>query len=445
VECSVTVLEKFAEQLSAGRAAPVPNHVKSLLSLHLADAVGAWICGARTVEGRMLLQSKTFSRDDIADQVGVHAALTRLSEIDSIHLPSGITPGGIIFPAAVVLAAARPGVTSDVFESAILSGIEAMVRLGEAIDGATVLYRGIWPTYFGASFGVAAVAAKIEGLDARQTAHALALALTMASPGVGHHNAVTSSRWFALGQMAARGVRAVRAAAEGFTSDVGLLEGGFLDGAYGVTPNLRSLSAADDAMLAIEDVSLKPWCAARQTMAATQALVEILDGGVDAGAIQSVEVGVLPAQRKMVDHGVRGGDRASHLTSVQFNLALAATQRSGLYDIAHSPEVLPDKVEAFMRKVSVAPDEGLIQHFPASWPARVVVRTARGKHERTALAVPGDPTRRFDPDGIFDKLARCGMFTEKGDQSRQLIVDCIEREARPGPASALRERIVASF
>ena len=75
-----------------------------------------------------------------------------------------------------------------------------MVRLGAAIGGPSVLYRGIWPTYVAAPFGVAAVAARLNELDAAQAAHALALALTLAAPGVGHHNAATTSRWFAIGK-----------------------------------------------------------------------------------------------------------------------------------------------------------------------------------------------------------------------------------------------------
>ena len=56
----------------------------------------------------------------------------------------------------------------------------AMTRLGRVISGPDVLYRGIWPTYFSAPFGIAAVAARLLQLDANQTAHALALALTLA-------------------------------------------------------------------------------------------------------------------------------------------------------------------------------------------------------------------------------------------------------------------------
>src|SRR5262249_57517742 len=80
----------------------------------------------------------------------------------------------------------------------ILAGIEAMPRLGRAIDGPAILYRGIWPTYFAAPFGIAAAAARLFRLDEQTTANALALALTLAAPGVGHHNAATTARWFAL-------------------------------------------------------------------------------------------------------------------------------------------------------------------------------------------------------------------------------------------------------
>ena len=56
-----------------------------------------------------------------------------------------------------------------------------MTRLGVAIDGARVLYRGLWPTYFTAPLAAAAIAARIWRLDEAQTAHALSLALMLSA------------------------------------------------------------------------------------------------------------------------------------------------------------------------------------------------------------------------------------------------------------------------
>src|SRR5262245_61191838 len=212
----------------------------------------------------------------LALDLATRCALARLSEIDDIHLASMTTPGAIVIPGALTLAAALPEAKAADVIAAILAGYEAMTRLGRAIDGPTVLYRGIWPTYFAAPFGVAAVAARLLKLDEKQAASALALALTFAAPGVGHHNAATTSRWFAAGNAARNGLNAALAAQQGFTSDLRLVEGNFLSGIYGVTPDLAAFTDGLDERLALTEVSYKPWCAARQTMAATQALKDIV-------------------------------------------------------------------------------------------------------------------------------------------------------------------------
>ena len=111
------------------------------------------------------------------------------SEIDDIHLGAMVTAGAIVVPSALTIAASLPDVGADDIAAAIVGGYEAMIRLGAAIDGPSVLYRGIWPTYFAAPFGAAAVAARLLRLDATQTANALATALIMAAPGAGHHAA----------------------------------------------------------------------------------------------------------------------------------------------------------------------------------------------------------------------------------------------------------------
>ena len=119
-----------------------------------------------------------------------------------------------------------------------------MIRLGAAIDGPSVLYRGIWPSYFAAPFGAAAVAARLLKLDEKQAANALSAALIMAAPGTGHHAAPTTVRWLAVGHAAGRGLQAALAAGAGFTSDLKIAEGDFLKNIFGIAPMPRC-SAAD--------------------------------------------------------------------------------------------------------------------------------------------------------------------------------------------------------
>jgi 2-methylcitrate dehydratase PrpD len=401
----MTALQTMGAFIAEGVRGRVSAATRTLVRLHVTDTVGAWVAGAHTAEGRRLM-AQPAAGDALARDIGIHCAQTRLSEIDNIHLASSTTPGGIVIPAALTIAAARTECGTEALIEAIVAGIEAMVRLGFAISGPTVLYRGIWPTYFAAPFGVAAVAARLYELDAAQTAHALALALTFASPGVGHQNDAHTSRWFAIGHAARNGLIAVQAAQAGFTSDLNLLEGSFLSGIYGITPNVTAFTESLGQRFALDDTSFKPWCAARQTIAATQALLEMIESGVSPDAMMSVAVYVPSAYLKMIDHGVKAGDRASHLTSVQYHLALAARDPSGLYDVGHSPQHVADDVQAFMQKVSVSAEEALLAHYPKAWPARVVVHTSGATRELIVTHGWGDPQRPFDDHRVEEKYRR---------------------------------------
>jgi 2-methylcitrate dehydratase PrpD len=300
-----------------------------------------------------------------------------------------------------------------------------MVRFGAAIDGPTVLYRGIWPTYFAAPLGVAAVAARLMRLDEWQSAQALATALIMLTPGTGHHAAPTTARWLAVGYAAARGLQAALAAQAGFTSDLKLADGDFLKNVYGLSPD-ATLLGDGFGDIALEQVSFKPWCAARQTMAATQALREIMAEGVAAADITAIEAAVLPPHLKMIDHGVTPGDRFSYLTSVQYQMAVAALAPEAAYALSGPPGEISPQVAAFMARIKVRADEGLLSvGYPRAWGAKVVVTGASGRHERMVTRVPGDPAQPFGEAELREKFRRlvAPVPTEQADAmfSRALV------------------------
>ena len=393
----MTVLEQLGAHVARGGAAPP----REALRLHVADTVGAWIAGSATPEGRALLKFGA-NRDAMPDRVAMHCALARLSEIDDIHLVSGITPGSLIVPSALTIAASL-GREGTALAEAIAVGYDAMVRLGSGLGGPAILYRGIWPTYFAAPFGVAAAAARLLGLDESKAAHALAIALVLASPGVGRPSGATNSRWLAIGNAARNGVTAALSAQSGFTGDLRIFEGEFFSAIYGLSPDQAVL--LDDRPV-LSEVSFKPWCAAKQTMAATQALKEIIEEGVPPSEMTDLVVSVPPPYLKMIDHGVVAGERSSYLTSASYQMALAALHPGALIDVGQTPESVPAEIRDFMAKISVRADEDLLHHYPKSWPARLEVTTPGGTRERLVIHVPGDPQRPFDESQIAAKFRR---------------------------------------
>ena len=153
----MTVIERFARHLVDLRLDRLAGDEHAILVDHLIDTIGASVAGGGASEGRAVLAFDprgTLSeggrpvRAEPLDAVAPRVAATRSSEIDDIHMASCTTPGAIVIPTALTLAAARPNLTGAELGTAILAGYEAMTRLGAAIGGPTIVYRGGWPSYF---------------------------------------------------------------------------------------------------------------------------------------------------------------------------------------------------------------------------------------------------------------------------------------------------------
>jgi 2-methylcitrate dehydratase PrpD len=265
-------------------------------------------------------------------------------------------------------------------------------------------------------------------LDQKQTAHALALALTTASPSVGQHHALTTARWFSVGNAARNGLVAALAAQAGFMADVDILRSRVFPDVYAIEPDLAAMTG--DGALAFSQVSFKPWCAARQTMAATQALREVFETGVAAGDVSEVVAYVLPPHLKMIDHGVKPSDRASYLTSLPYQLAVVALQPPQMADLNLTVNAPLQSLQAFIARVKITADETLLADYPASWPARIVVTTSSGQHEQRVDHVPGDPARAFTEAGIRRKFQHF-VAPVIGDATTTIFQKC---------ATALRSR-----
>src|SRR5262249_29367792 len=202
------------------------------------------------------------------------------------------------------------------------------------------------------------------------------------------------------------GPAAVLEAGAAFTADLKLLDSGFLANVYGIAPTPSVMTDGLGTAVMLPQVSFKPWCAARQTMAATQALREVMAAGTAAPDIGAIEVRVPPPHLKMIDHGVVAGDRASHLTSGPYQVAGAALQPAAAFDVRGPPKELTPEVAAFMTRVKVAGDDALLAAYPSAWPARIAVETRSGVRERAVTHVPGDPARPMSAGDIAAKFSR---------------------------------------
>ena len=181
---------------------------RAALEIHILDSIAASIIGATTPDGRAALSFLAHGLSGPLDEVATRVASTRITEFDDIHLASGTTPGSIVVPTALTVGGILGLADSYTFSAAIIAGYEAMTRLGGAIRGQSAGYRGIWATYFAAPFASAAVTARLLGLNGEQSAHALAIALTMSAGRAGPTPAGRTARWLLAGEAARAGCKA---------------------------------------------------------------------------------------------------------------------------------------------------------------------------------------------------------------------------------------------
>jgi 2-methylcitrate dehydratase PrpD len=373
----MTVLERMAEWISARGDEALSKNIRERIAIHVLDAVGAWVAGRATEEGQMLARLESsptqplsvFARQPL-DRIALGVASTRLTEIDDIHMPSCTTPSSVVVPTALILTGQLRQRDARTFAQALSAGYEVMTRFGEAIDGPSILPRGIWPTYLAAPLCAAAVTARLLNLKSEKTADALGIALTMTSGAPGRPMGA-SPRWLLLGMAARAGCTAALAAAEGYAGDRNLLDEDWMIRTHAIKCNADPLVAAAQGEGAVFALSLKPYCAAKQTVAAIDAFRNLLEQGISPDEIVSLRVAVPPAYAAMIAHRDATASRIARITSAAYLLALAAYHPDSLDDVARLNLAGDPQIAAFMGRVEVVPDEALGEHYPKRWPARV--------------------------------------------------------------------------
>jgi 2-methylcitrate dehydratase PrpD len=400
----VTLIAELAAFVVGAKASDLPSAERGRLALHVADTIVAALAGANIPEGRAL---QNFGGDaGLAGLIGRQAAAARLTEIDDIHLASCTTPSAGVVPVALRLAAHLRAFDSERVAGAIWVGAEITTRLGLAINGPQVLYRGIWPTYLAAPVGAAAAAARMLDLDEARAARALSLALMLIAGGVGRIHGAPSGRWFLYANAVAGGVAAAFAARADYTGDAELLDKNWLADTHGIALDRDVLIDKLGATSVYSSLSMKPFCSAKQAIAAVEAFCALLQEGVRVDAIDKVRVRVPKAYAAMIAPRAVAGARQSTIVSVAHQMALAALAPQRLYDVDRSTAHDDDAVTRLAAKIEAIPDPTLEAFYPQHWPADVEVESGGQIFRRRVVAARGDPEHPLDGAALDDKAHR---------------------------------------
>jgi 2-methylcitrate dehydratase PrpD len=283
-------------------------------------------------------------------------------------------------------------------------GTELAVRIGLAVGGPQILYRGIWPSYLAAPVAAAATAARLFSLNEARTVHALSLAFMLMAGGVGRIHGAPSGRWFLYANAVAGGIAAAEAARVDYRGDPDLLQKTWLADTHGIALDPHCLLKGLGSGSVYASLSLKPFCSAKQALAAVEAFAAIVaDAKLGREAITRTRVRVPPAYCAMIATPAVPGARQSSLVSVAHQIALAASRPQRLYDVDRSGTAADEAVARFAGKVEVVGDAALASFYPQHWPAEVEIEADGKVYRRRVVAAAGDPERPLRRADVDEK------------------------------------------
>lgn len=136
------------------------------------NAVAAWGEGSATIVGTPLRAPSPWA-------ALVNGTAADALDYDDFDTPAASHPSAVIVPALLALGEER-GVSGHALLDAFIVGVEAQMRIGEAVN-MSHFHRGWHSTVTIGTLGASVACARLMGLDASRSAAALSLATSMAA------------------------------------------------------------------------------------------------------------------------------------------------------------------------------------------------------------------------------------------------------------------------
>lgn len=354
-------------------------------------------------------------------------------------------PGCCVVPVALAVGE-EVGATLEQMLVAMVAGYEAYVRIGR-LGSPELLNAGWQPHAVLANFGAAAVAAKLHGLDAERTLHALSIALSHASGTTEYASTGGSIKRAHAGMAARNGIEAVDLARAGITGPLR-----FLTGDRGLYRTFIRKSVGDEARadfapgqpLLISQLSFKAYCCCAANHAYIEALASVRGR---AAQIASVDARLQTMSDAIV------GNRNAHIYAprnieeLQYSLpaqmALSALGLGNGYtthrDVLEGRlQLTPDsEVLAFARRIKLTVSPALDEKYPRKFVADLTVHYLDGSTEELFVdCVTGRPDKPFTPEAHQLKLDDLTHDILGRERAAQLF-DLVDRLPAASPVREL--------
>jgi 2-methylcitrate dehydratase PrpD len=362
----------------------------------------------------------------------INGAASHVAEQDDVHNGSVFHPGAVVFPAVVAAAQTERASGRDVIAAAI-AGYEVGIRVGEFLGRSH--YKIFHTTGTAGTVAATAAVARILGLDADRTQHAMGSAGTQAAGLWEFLRDAADSKQLHTAKAASDGLLAAYLARYGVTGARRILEG-----KQGMAAGMST--DADPSKLidglgtrwATTETSFKWHAACRHTHPAADALQLLMAREhVSADDIRHVTAHVHQGAIDVLGSVTNPTSVHQSKFSMGTVLGLIAVHGAAGLDDFERFALTDERVRSFRERVSMVLDDEVDAEYPRRWIGKVEVETTDGRVRRSRIDVPkGDPGNSLSHDELAAKAMRLAAFSGAAteDETRAAIdrVWMLERE-----------------
>jgi len=384
------ILAAFYTSLSAEA---LPEATLHAVRRHVLDTLGAALAGARQPEPNAVMEAGdalggregnaiVWGRAERASPA--LAALVNGTAAHALELDdaSGCDhSGAVVVPAIFAALPLAPRATDSDLVAAVVAGYDLGRRVLEAAGGYDAHNNAGWhSTGTCGVFASTIAVARLRGLPAAVTQHALGIAGSFASGNWSFMQDGAMTKRLHPGQAASAGLAATELAVRGMTGPAHVFDapwGGFLSTYARLDADPAALVGGLGEAWRIHRSSIKPFASCRGTHAAVEAVLD-LRSEIEGGAAQ-IDVRVTPTVARMC-----GGHAISSLVDAQMSLpyALSVAWLHGAADLPRFSDEVRNSasVRDWLARVRVIADPGIASNVSAS----VALRLPDGEvHERS--------------------------------------------------------------
>jgi len=426
--------QTIAAYLASTSNRGLPADISLKTKMHLLDSLAAIISGSRLKAG-MLAADFVVAQGGNPESVvwgtrlcttAINAALANgmaahADETDDSHLAGRFHPGCAVVPAALAVGEARAKSGQAVL-AAIATGYDIGARFSIAL-GVTGPRTITHSTHsIGALFGATAAAIALMDFTVEEACSALSYAVQQAS-GIPYweRDSEHVEKAFDFGGMGARnGVAAAAMVAAGMKGVQDPLEGplNYL-AAFAENADPDALVRDLGSRFEIMEASIKKWCVGSPIQSALDAVMALLDQGLDVDSIEAITL-VMPDDRLMI---VDNRDMPN--VCLQHLAAVCLLDGGLTFESCHDAARMTDPaVRALRDRMTVVPSGGLARAKPARQ-AILEVRTQDGRtHHHHTTTVSGTPASPMAKDEVQAKALEL-ITPVTGTMSARLLAGAV--------------------